>query len=149
MDVIGSFPFTAVIGGKEDSLTKEQTKSIKAFAKYWKIPKLLRLGRLLKYTVKYAQYFYLMNMVNLFMVLMHWNACLYAYIAYASLDERRYAELNTQFGNNVEKKGGTVSIWTLYGEALYMSVVMLNGISRVQSDDPSNRSVEVICRCCC
>ncbi len=113
---------------------------MQAFAKYWKIPKLLRLGRLLKYTVKYAQYFYLMNLVNLFIVLVHWNACLYAYVAYASLDERHYAELNRQFGSHVDG-GGTVSIWTLYGEALYVSVIMLCGIHRVQSDDPSNRSV--------
>jgi hypothetical protein len=58
IDLIGSFPFSAVQPNEgEGGLSKKQGKSIKAFAKYWKIPKLLRLGRLLKYAVKYVPSF--------------------------------------------------------------------------------------------
>ena len=48
IDLVGSFPFSVLQGGS-GGISKKQGKSIKAFAKYWKIPKLLRLGRLLKY----------------------------------------------------------------------------------------------------
>jgi CRP-like cAMP-binding protein len=127
VDLIGSFPFSAVKGG----ISKRQGKSIKAFAKYWKIPKLLRLGRLLKYAVKYAQYFHLFKLLNFFFVCLHWNACLYASIAYGGKEGRDSIILNEQFGVGEE---GVVNIGAMYAESLYISGIMICGFDRVTVD---------------
>jgi potassium voltage-gated channel Eag-related subfamily H protein 2 len=128
IDFIGSFPFSALDSSK---VSQKQGKSIKAFAKYWKIPKLLRLGRLVKYTVKYTQYFHLVKLLNLFVVSLHWNACMYAAVTYANNNEKGTLELKELFDS---RESEYFNIGAMYAESMYISSAMLCGFERIKRD---------------
>ena len=57
---------------------KEHRKSIKIF-KYFKIPKLLRLGRIVKYFQQYAKYQGIMQTAAIFVWALHIGGCTLAF----------------------------------------------------------------------
>jgi CRP-like cAMP-binding protein len=81
--------------------------------------------------VKYAQYYYIVKLLNVFIVCLHWNACMFAYLSFGNLTEQEFVEMNTSFGREF---GTSVNIGAMYAESLYMSSVMICGFDRVFLD---------------
>ena len=71
IDIIASIPFEIFMSGVEN---KSQRKAIK-MTKYFKIPRLMRMGRVLKYLRKYAKYSGAFIVIFGFVLSCHFAAC--------------------------------------------------------------------------
>jgi len=82
IDLIGNFPFEAVLGDVEGS----QRKSVKLL-KWAKLPKLLRIGRVIKYMKQYIKFASILGLVFTAMFVLHFLACLWIFLMYEEDDQ--------------------------------------------------------------
>lgn len=73
IDLLASIPFEIFLSGVD---SKSQRKAIK-MTKYFKIPRLMRMGRVLKYLRKYAKYSGAFIVIFGFILSCHFSACIW------------------------------------------------------------------------
>ena len=82
VDLIGNFPFELVLG----DLEKSQRKSVKLL-KWAKLPKLLRIGRVIKYMKQYIKFASILGLVFTAVFALHFLACLWIFLVYEEDDQ--------------------------------------------------------------
>lgn len=77
IDILASIPFEMFSGFISDKTTRKSIKLVK----YFKIPRLLRLGRLLKYLRKYAKYYGIVAVTLGYFLGTHMTGCMWVNIS--------------------------------------------------------------------
>jgi len=136
IDFVASVPWEIFVG--EDQATGSKTankasrKSVK-MSKYFKIPKLLRMARLLRAFNKYARFYALTLVILGMIVTVHVGACLIAKVLeicteefWVDLDnDGNYAMVSNLDQNPCEDN----SVFNLYAEAIYVCFALMLGMS--------------------
>ncbi len=83
IDLVGNFPFELVLG---DEMDGSERKSVKLL-KWAKLPKLLRIGRVLKYLKQYIKFASILSLVFTALFNVHFLACLWIFLMYHEEDQ--------------------------------------------------------------
>lgn len=117
VDLLGTFPFERLINAKSSS-----RKSLKLI-KYFKIPKLLRVSRLLKYIRVHKHMYDIFQVIVLVLTCLHVGACFWmAVLNPCAEDKENYA------GDDLCSQG---RIYSLYAEVFHLSTAMMLGVSNM------------------
>ena len=136
IDFFASIPWEYILASGEsisDTMDKKSARKSLKLSKYFKIPKLLRMARLLRAFNKYAR-FYALTLVILTMVAtLHIGACLMCSTLaiceeYYLIDYDNTNTLSWESNDNQSVCGGE-GVYHLYAEAIYVTFSLLIGMS--------------------
>ena len=116
VDLLGTFPFERIIDS--DATSRKSLKLIK----YFKIPKLLRIGRVLKYVRDHKFVYDIFQVFVLVLTFLHLGACLWMLI----LNPCETSELQM---NRLVDTCAQDHVFDLYIESFHLSAAMVLGIS--------------------
>lgn len=125
IDLLGTLPFEHMISAQEVS----SRKSLK-LAKYFKIPKLLRISRVMKYVRNHQHVYDFSKVLILIFTLLHIGACGWVML----LDPCNETTSNYS-GANVCAQS---NVYRIYAEALHISASMMLGVSNLHIIGKSN-----------
>lgn len=117
VDALGTIPFEILISGNVSS-----RKSLK-LVKYFKIPKLLRVSRVMKYVRNHMYVYDFSKILLVIFTMLHFGACVWVMLV-APCDDTKAGFA-----------GGDVcaqdNVYRVYSEALHISATMLLGVSNI------------------
>ena len=118
IDVLGTVPFEQLLSGQIS-----ERKSLK-LVKYFKIPKLLRVSRVMKYVRNHKHVYDFSKVLLVIFTMLHVGACLWVMIL-DPCDDTNESNSN-HAGDDVCSQD---NVYRIYSEALHLSATMLLGVS--------------------
>ena len=112
IDLLGTFPFEKIINGESAS-----RKSLKVI-KYFKIPKLLRISRMMKYFRVRRRVYDVFQVVVLVFTFLHFGACIWMLVLNPCDDEHMTSDICAQS-----------EVSNIYAESFHLSAAMMLGVS--------------------